>query len=84
MLQAAGRVALACGPMAAWGIGSQIWWDAMEVPSLVGRVGALACQLGVAAVLFIGGAWILRCEELGWAWDLVRRQALRRVRPDRG
>ena len=84
MLQAAGRVALACGPMAAWGIGSQIWWDAMEIPSLVGRVGALACQLAVAAALFIGGAWILRCEELGWAWDLVRRQALRRVRPDRG
>jgi hypothetical protein len=70
--------------MAAWGIGSQVWWDAMAAPSLVGRVGVLACQLAVAVVLFIGSALILRCEELGWAWDLVRRKARRRVPPDRG
>ena len=84
MLQAAGRVALACGPMAAWGIGSQIWWDAMAMPSLVGRVGVLGVQVGVAAALFVGSALLVRCEEMGWAWDLVQRKARRRLRRDRG
>jgi hypothetical protein len=49
----------------------------MEVPSLVGRVAILACQLGVAIGLFGAGAWALRCEELNWAWDLIRRRARR-------
>jgi hypothetical protein len=80
MLRAAGRAALACAPMAAWGIAAQLWWDAMAAPSLAGRVGALICQVGVAGAVFVVGARLLRCEELGWAWDLVRRRA----RPDRG
>lgn len=79
ILQAAGRVGLACLPMALWGIGSQMWWDAMEAPSLIERVGVLGGQLGVAIGLFGAGAWVLRCEELNWARDLVRRRA----RPDR-
>ncbi len=80
MLRAAGRAALACAPMAAWGIAARLWWDAMAAPSLAGRVGALICQVGVAGAVFVVGARLLRCEELGWAWDLVRRRA----RPDRG
>ncbi len=79
MLRAAGRVALASAPMAAWGIASQVWWDAMAAPSLVGRVGVLAFELGVAAALFVGGALLLRCDELRWAWDLIHRR-LRRAR----
>jgi len=81
MLRAAARVALACVPMAAWGVGSQAWWGVMDVPSLVGRVAVLACQLGVAVVLFGAGAWALGCEELNWAWDLIRRRA-RHAQPD--
>jgi putative peptidoglycan lipid II flippase len=84
LLRAAGRVALACAPMAAWGIASQIWWDAMAAPSLVGRAGVLAFELGAAAALFIGGALAMRCDELQWAWDLVRRRSRSRARPDRG
>ncbi|RPI09993.1 MAG: murein biosynthesis integral membrane protein MurJ [Zetaproteobacteria bacterium] len=74
ILRAAGRVALACVPMALWGLGSQVWWDVMAVPSVPERVLVLVLQLGVSAVLFVGSARILRCDEFGWAWDLVRRR----------
>jgi putative peptidoglycan lipid II flippase len=84
VLGAAARVALACVPMALWGIGFQMWWNAMEVASLVGRVSVLVCQLGVAVVLFGGAALALRCEEVGWAVDLLRRRARRGAQPDRG
>ena len=80
---AAGRVGLACVPMAAWGIGSQAWWTVMGSSSLPARVGALVVQLGVAAVLFGLAARLLRCEEFAWARDLLRR-APRGVQPDRG
>jgi putative peptidoglycan lipid II flippase len=79
MLRAAARVALACVPMVAWGIASQRWWDAMAMPSLVGRIGVLGVQLGVAAALFVGSALLVRCEEMGWVWDLVRRKVRRRL-----
>jgi putative peptidoglycan lipid II flippase len=79
MLRAAARVALACVPMVAWGIASQRWWDAMALPSLVERVGVLGVQLGVAAALFVGSALLVRCEEMGWAWDLVQRKVRRRL-----
>jgi putative peptidoglycan lipid II flippase len=84
MLRAAARVALACVPMVAWGIASQRWWDAMAMPSLVERVGVLGVQLGVAATLFVGSALLVRCEEMGWAWDLVQRKIRRRLGRDRG
>jgi putative peptidoglycan lipid II flippase len=80
---AAGRVGLACVPMAAWGIGSQAWWTVLGFSSLPARVGALVVQLGVAAVLFGLAARLLRCEEFAWARDLLRR-APRGVQPDRG
>jgi putative peptidoglycan lipid II flippase len=83
ILRAGGRVALACAPMAVWGVGSQLWWNTMEIPSLVGRAGVLALQLGVAAIVFGVAALAVRCEELGWAWDLVRRRARRSRAPDR-
>jgi putative peptidoglycan lipid II flippase len=84
MLRAAARVVLACMPMVAWGIASQRWWDAMAMPSLVGRVGVLGVQLAVAAALFLGSALLVRCEEMRWAWDLVQRQVRRRLGRDRG
>jgi putative peptidoglycan lipid II flippase len=77
VLGAAGRVALACVPMAAWGLASQTWWSATSIPSLAGRVGVLAAELTVAALLFGGAALALRCEELGWAWGLIRGRARR-------
>ncbi len=84
MLRAAARVALACVPMVAWGIASQMWWEAMGMPSLAGRVAVLVAQLAGAAGLFVLAAAALRCEELHWAWDLVRRKMRRRGRPERG
>jgi len=84
MLRAAGRVALACVPMAAWGLGVQAWWSVMIAPSFVERVSMLILQLGVAVALFVGAALWLRCEEIAWAWDLLRRRARRGMRPDRG
>jgi putative peptidoglycan lipid II flippase len=84
MFRAAARVALACVPMVVWGVGSQVWWDAMAMPSLAGRVAVLGVQLAVAALLFVGGALALQCEELQWAWDLMRRRVRRRAQPNRG
>jgi hypothetical protein len=56
----------------------------MAAPSFLERVSMLILQLGVAAVLFVGAALSLRCEEIAWAWDLLRRRARRGMRPDRG
>lgn len=84
MLRAAGRVGLACVPMAAWGLGVQWWWSAMAAPSIVDRVTVLAVQIGVAVSLFAVAALVLRCEEFTWAWDLLRRRARKGVRADRG
>jgi len=38
----------------------------------------------VAAALFVGSALLVRCEEMGWAWDLVQRKVRRRLQRDRG
>ena len=84
MLRAAGRVALACIPMAAWGIGAQVWWSVMAAPSLLERIALLVLQLAVAVVLFVGAALSFRCEEFAWARDLLRRRARRGTQPDRG
>jgi putative peptidoglycan lipid II flippase len=80
LLRASGRVVLACVPMVLWGLGSQVWWDAMAVPSSAGRAAVLLAQLGLAAILFVGCARLLGCEEFGWAWDLLRRRLARASR----
>jgi putative peptidoglycan lipid II flippase len=78
ILSAATRVALACVPMAAWGLASQAWWPVLEVSHLSGKLALLVVELGVSVILFGVGASLVRCEELAWAWDLVRRGRLRK------
>jgi putative peptidoglycan lipid II flippase len=74
ILWAAGKVVLACLPMAAWGLAMQLWWPVLEVSHLPGRLALLVVQFGVSVVLFGATASLVGCEELGWAWDLVRRR----------
>ena len=78
ILRAAARVGLACVPMAVWGVGAQAWCDVLGIPSLLGRVGLLAVYVGGAGALFVVAAVVLRCEELTWTWDLLRRRMRRR------
>jgi putative peptidoglycan lipid II flippase len=85
ILRAAGRVAVACLPMAVWGAATHLWWSPMGIPSLVGRVAALVGEMGVAVGLFLAAAAYLRCDELAWAQDLLRRRMRRSsARPVRG
>jgi putative peptidoglycan lipid II flippase len=77
ILRAAGRVAVACLPMAVWGAATHLWWSAMGFPSLVGRVAVLVGEMGVAVGLFLGAATLLRCDELAWTLDLLRRRMRR-------
>ena len=79
ILRAAGRVAVACLPMALWGAATHLWWSPMGIPSLIGRVAALAGEMGVAVGLFLAAAALLRCHELAWAQDLLRRRMRRSV-----
>jgi putative peptidoglycan lipid II flippase len=83
ILGAAGRVGLACVPMAAWGLGGQAWWPVLESAGTTARVIGLALQLGVAVVVFCLAAWALRCEELAWTWDVLRRRRRGGLLPDR-
>jgi putative peptidoglycan lipid II flippase len=78
ILRAAARVGLACVPMAVWGVGAQAWCDVLGIPSLLERVGLLAVYVGGAGALFVVAAVVLRCEELTWTWDLLRRRMRRR------
>lgn len=72
MLVGAARVAVACLPMAAWGILSQVWWDVLTVRGTASKVALLCIEVAVAVALFAGTAAALRCEEFGWARDLLR------------
>lgn len=74
ILRAATKVGAACAPMAAWGFACQTWWPALEAPTLAGRLTLFLLQLGVSVALFIGAAFLARCEELAWARDLIRRR----------
>lgn len=73
------RVALACLPLAAWGIASQAWWPVVTAPGALAKAALLFAQLGVAAFLYLGAAALLRCEELRW----VRETLTRRIAPRR-
>jgi putative peptidoglycan lipid II flippase len=81
ILRAAGKVALACVPMAAWGIAAQTWWPVLEPPGLAARVAGLTLQLGIAAGLFGTAALALGCHEVAWTWDLLRRRGRRSAQP---
>jgi hypothetical protein len=68
---------VACLPMAGWGAATHLWWSPMGFPSLVGRVAVLVGEMGVAVGLFLAAAAVLRCDELAWAQDLLRRRMRR-------
>ncbi len=76
----AARVALACLPMAAWGILAERWWSVLAVVGTAGKVTLLGGEVGAALVLFLAGAAALRCEELGWVLALLRRRGPRAIR----
>jgi putative peptidoglycan lipid II flippase len=68
------KVTLACLPMGAWGLVSQVWWDALTVSGTAAKAAILCGNIGVAAAVFVTAAAILRCEEFGWALALLRRR----------
>lgn len=74
LIRAAGKVVLACLPMALWGIVSQRWWDVLVTPHMSLKAGLLLGELAVAVGLFAATASVLRCEEMRWALDLLPRR----------
>jgi putative peptidoglycan lipid II flippase len=70
----AGKIALACVPMAAWAVVSRVWWDVLAVRGTAGKAALLCGEVGVAVALFAVTAAALRCEEFGWALALLRRR----------
>jgi putative peptidoglycan lipid II flippase len=79
MVWAGARAALACVPMAAWGILAQGRWNALDAQGVVQAAAVLCGELLVAAVIFAASAAALRCEEIDWALDLLRGGRARRV-----
>lgn len=79
LLLAAARVALACVPMAVWGALAQGWWDVLAVPRALPKAALLCGEMAVAVALFATAAAVLRCEEVGWTLDLLRRRRSREV-----
>lgn len=77
LLLAAARVALACAPMAVWGVLSQGWWDVLAVPGAAQKAALLCGEMAVAATLFGATAAALRCEEVGWALAAIRGRGKR-------
>jgi putative peptidoglycan lipid II flippase len=74
LLFAGARVGVACLPMAAWGVFSQVWWDVLAIPRTAPKVALLCGEMAVAVALFVVAAAALRCDELGWALALLRRR----------
>ncbi|MBI2114898.1 MAG: murein biosynthesis integral membrane protein MurJ [candidate division NC10 bacterium] len=77
LLRASARVAVACLPMAAWGMLSQGWWDVLAVPRVLPKAALLLGEMAVAAALFGATAAALRCEEVGWALAAIRGRGKR-------
>jgi putative peptidoglycan lipid II flippase len=73
MLGAVGRVALACVPMAAWGILAQRWWDVLSMSDPIQAAAVLGGELLAAAAVFVASAVALGCEETGWALGFLGR-----------
>jgi putative peptidoglycan lipid II flippase len=73
----AAKVALACLPMAAWGLFVEHWWSVLRLSSAAGKAGVLLAHLGIAIALFAAAAVAIRCEEATQAWAIVRRRARR-------
>jgi putative peptidoglycan lipid II flippase len=74
LLQATAKIGVACLPMAAWGIMSQRWWDILAVPHTLAKAALLCGEMAVAVGLFAATAAVLRCDEVGWTLDLLRRR----------
>jgi len=73
LLHAGARVATACVPMAVWSVAVQQRWDVLERSGTAQKAALLCGEMGVAIALFLMTAAILRCEELRWTLDLIRR-----------
>jgi hypothetical protein len=76
------KVGLACLPMAAWAVFSQIWWDVLAVSRAAMKALLLCGEVGVAVGLFAATAAALRCEEVAWALALLRRRGSRESKED--
>jgi hypothetical protein len=66
------KVALACLPMAAWGLLSPRRWDVLAVPGTAAKVAVLCGELGVGVGLYAVTVVLLRSEELRWALALLK------------
>jgi len=80
---AAARVALACAPMAAWGLLAQSRWDVLSAPSAVQGAAVLCGEILVGVAIFAAAAVALRCEEVGWALGVLRRGRAKGSAPSR-
>jgi putative peptidoglycan lipid II flippase len=82
LLIPAAKVALACLPVAAWGVLAQHWWNILSMSRTAWKAMVLFGDVGVAVGLFVVAAALLRCEEFGWTLDLLRRQRTREIKSD--
>ena len=71
------KVAVACLPMAAWGIWVQRWLDILSMSRTALKVMALGGEMCGAIAVFVAGAAIFRCEEWEWVLALLRRLPFR-------
>jgi putative peptidoglycan lipid II flippase len=65
------RVAAACLPMAAWGVGVQRWWDVLALTGTGEKVLLLLAEMAGTTLVFLGTAILFRCQEVRWARDLA-------------
>jgi putative peptidoglycan lipid II flippase len=79
-----GWVAAACLPMAVWGIGIQRWWDVVGQQGTGAKVLLLTGEMAGAALLFLGTAHLLGCQEVGWAREILLRRLQRGKEPADG
>jgi putative peptidoglycan lipid II flippase len=82
-LRAMTRVALACVPMAAWGLLAQRRWDVLAAPHASRGTAVLCGELLVAVAIFSASAVALRCEEVGWALGVLRRRRAKGSAPSK-
>ena len=65
------RVAVACLPMTAWGVGVQRWWDVLALSGTSEKVLLLLAEMAGATLVFLATAVLLGCQEVRWAWALA-------------
>jgi len=65
------RVAVACLPMAVWGVGVQRWWVVLALSGTGEKVLLLLAEMAGATLVFLATAVLLGCQEVRWAWALA-------------